>query len=180
VRKNGGNPKDLKVLQLGGDPNRLAALKIGTVQYTFLGASATEQAKSLGFKVLATAKQLGIPFPWTSVVVHEAWLDRNRDLAYRYVKSLTEAVWFMKRYRGESERIIAKYLKLPPILAAAEYDFNIDTFPELPYPTIEGVSLILENLSPDNPDAARLNARDFVDSSIVDQIKREAFVNSLR
>ncbi len=75
--------KDLKLLQLGGDASRLAALKIGKVQYTFLGAAATEQARALGYRVLATAQQMGIPFPWTSVVVDEGWLGANREVAYR-------------------------------------------------------------------------------------------------
>ena len=41
-------------------------------------------------RILATAQQLAIPFPWTSVVVNEPWLEGNRELAYRYVKAVTE------------------------------------------------------------------------------------------
>ena len=38
-RKNGLNvDRDLKMLQMGGDSSRAAALKAGTIQYTFLGA----------------------------------------------------------------------------------------------------------------------------------------------
>src|ERR687895_1143817 len=86
-RKNGLNvDKDLKMLQLGGDASRVAALKAGKIQYTFLGAAATDQAKALGFRVFATAQQMAIPFPWTSVVVDETWLSGNRDVAYRYLK----------------------------------------------------------------------------------------------
>ncbi len=111
-RKNGLSESDLKLLQLGGDSGRLTGLTTGKVQYTFLGAAASEQARKQGLTVLATAKQMAIPFPWTSVVVHETWLEANRDLAYRYVKAVTEAVSFMKRNRSESERIISKYMKL--------------------------------------------------------------------
>src|SRR4051812_8227769 len=137
---------DLKMLQLGGDANRLAALKAGKIQYTFLGAAASEQARGQGLKVLATAQQMNIPFPWTSVVVNEPWLETNRDTAYRYVKAVTEAVWFMKHHRAESEKIIAKYMRVDdPRLASVEYDFNVALFPDLPYPTLEGMKLILEN-----------------------------------
>src|ERR1044072_587037 len=62
---------DLKMLQLGGDASRLAALKAGKIQYTFLGAAASEQARSQGLKVLATAQQMNIPVPWASVVLDE-------------------------------------------------------------------------------------------------------------
>jgi NitT/TauT family transport system substrate-binding protein len=72
-RKNGLNvDRDLKMLQMGGDSSRVAALKAGTIQYTFLGAAATDQARALGFRVMATAQQMGIPFPglrWSSTRV---------------------------------------------------------------------------------------------------------------
>lgn len=180
-RKNGLSVEtDLKMLQLGGDAGRLVALKIGKVQYTFLGAAASEQARTQGLKILATAQQMGIPFPWTSVVVNEPWLDANRDVAYRYVKALTEAIWFMKRNRPESERIIAKYMKLTdPQLTAVEYNFNVSLFPDLPYPTLEGMRLILENLASENPEIARRDPKEFVDSSIADRLKREQFLESL-
>ena len=172
--------KDLKLLQLGGDASRLAALKIGKVQYTFLGAAATEQARALGYRVLATAQQMGIPFPWTSVVVDEAWLGANRDVAYRYVKALTEAIWFMKRNRTDSERIIVKYMRLDdPKLAAMEYDFNTALFPDLAAPTLEGVRLILENFARESAEAVRRDPREFVDSSIIERLRREQFLESL-
>ena len=179
-RKNGLSESDLKLLQLGGDSGRLTGLTTGKVQYTFLGAAASEQARKQGLRILATAQQMAIPFPWTSVVVHEAWLETNRDLAYRYVKAVTEAVSFMKRNRPESERIISKYMKLnDPSLVSIEYSFNVALFPDLPYPTLDGVRLILENLATENPEYARRDPKEFVDSSIVDRLKQEKFLESL-
>jgi ABC-type nitrate/sulfonate/bicarbonate transport system substrate-binding protein len=179
-RKNGLSENDLKLLQLGGDSGRLTGLTTGKVQYTFLGAAASEQARAQGLKVLATAQQMAIPFPWTSVVVNEAWLETNRDLTYRYIKAVAEAVHFMKRNRQESERIIAKYMKLSDAhLVAIEYSFNVALFPDLPYPTLEGVRLILDNLAVENPEYARRDPKEFVDSSFVERLKQERFLESL-
>lgn len=180
-RKNGLSvDTDLKILQLGGDASRLAGLKIGKIHYTFLGAAATEQARVQGYRVLATAQQMGIPFPWTSVVVNESWLESNREVAYRYVKAVTEAIRFMKRNRAESERIIARYMRInDPHLATVEYNFNVPLFPDLPYPTLEGMQLILENLAGENPEVSRHDPREFVDSTIVDRLKREQFLEGL-
>lgn len=171
---------DLKMLQLGGDSSRLATLKAGKIQYTFLGAAASEQARAQGLKILATAKQMEIPFPWTSVVVNEAWLDQNREIAYRYVKAVTEAIRFMKHSRVESEKIIAKYMRLDDSrLVAVEYDFNVSLLPDLPYPTVEGMKLILDNLAAETPEFARHDPKEFVDSSIVERLKREQFLENL-
>jgi ABC-type nitrate/sulfonate/bicarbonate transport system substrate-binding protein len=181
-RKNGLNvDKDLKMLQMGGDSSRVAALKTGTIQYTFLGAAATDNARALGFRVLATAQQMAIPFPWTSVVVEETWLNKNRELAYRYMKCSTEAIVALKRNRADSERIIGKYMKINDAkLAATELDFVSSLMPDYITPTLEGTKLILENFGKEYPDAPRRDPREFVDSSIMDRLKAERFVEGLK
>ena len=181
-RKNGLNvDRDLKMLQMGGDSSRVAALKTGTIQYTFLGAAATDNARALGFRVLATAQQMAIPFPWTSVVVEETWLNKNRELAYRYMKCSTEAIVALKRNRADSERIISKYMKINDAkLAATEFDFVASLMPDYITPTLEGTKLILENFGKEYPDAPRRDPKEFVDSSIMDRLKNERFVEGLK
>ena len=181
-RKNGLNvDRDLKMLQMGGDSNRVAALKVGTIQYTFLGAAATDQARALGFRVMATAQQMAIPFPWTSVVVDEGWLNKNREIAYRYMKCATESVVYLKRNRADSERIISKYMKITdPKLAATEFDFVSSLMPDYIAPTLDGIKLILENFGKEYPDAPRRDPKEFVDGSIIERLKQERFVESLK
>jgi NitT/TauT family transport system substrate-binding protein len=181
-RKNGLNvDRDLKMLQMGGDSSRVAALKTGTIQYTFLGAAATDNARALGFRVLATAQQMAIPFPWTSVVVEETWLNKNRELAYRYMKCSTEAIVTLKRNRADSERIISKYMKINDAkLAATEFDFVASLMPDYITPTLEGTKLILENFGKEYPDAPKRDPKEFVDSSIMDRLKNERFVEGLK
>ena len=181
-RKNGLNvDRDLKMLQMGGDSSRVAALKTGTIQYTFLGAAATDNARALGFRVLATAQQMAIPFPWTSVVVEETWLNKNRELAYRYMKCATESIVSLKRNRADSERIISKYMKInDPKLAATEFDFVASLIPDYISPTLDGIKLILENFGKEYPDAPKRDPKEFADSSIMDRLKQEKFVENLK
>ena len=181
-RKNGLNvERDLKMLQMGGDSSRVAALRAGTIQYTFLGAAATDQARALGFRVLATAQQMAIPFPWTSIVVDENWLNGHRDIAYRYLECSIESIVTLKRNRADSERIISKYMKITnPKLAATEFDFVTSLMPDYPAPTLDGIRLILENFGKEYPDAPRRDPKEFVDSSFIDRLKSERFAESLK
>ena len=66
-----------------------------------------------------------------------------------------------------------------PRLASVEYGFNAPLLADLPFPTLAGVRLILENLAQQNPEAARRDPKEFVDSSVVDRLKRERFLESL-
>jgi hypothetical protein len=128
-----------------------------------------------------TAQQMAIPFPWTSVVVEESWLNKNRDLAYRYMKCATEAIVNLKRNRADSERIISKYMKInDPKLAATEFDFVSSLMPDYITPTLEGTKLILENFGKEYPDAPRRDPKEFVDSSIMDRLRQEKFVEGLK
>ena len=181
-RKNNLNvDRDLKMLQMGGDSSRVAAMKAGTIQYTFLGAAATDQARTLGFRVLATAQQMAIPFPWTSVVVDENWLGKNRELAYRYLKCATESIVYMKRNRSDSERIISKYMKITDAkFATTEFDFVSSLMPDYISPTIEGTKLILENFGKEYPDAPRRDPKEFIDGSLIERLKQEKFAEGLK
>ena len=166
-RKNNLNvDRDLKMLQMGGDSSRVAAMKAGTIQYTFLGAAATDSARALGFRVLAT---------------DEGWLNKNRELAYRYMKCGTEAIVYLKRNRADSERIISKYMKITDAkLAATEFDFVSSLMPDYIAPTLEGTKLILENFGKEYPDAPKRDPKEFVDGSIMDRLKNERFVEGLK
>jgi NitT/TauT family transport system substrate-binding protein len=181
-RKNGFNvDRDLKMLQMGADLSRVAGLKAGTIQYTFLGAAATNNARAMGFRVLATAQQMAIPFPWTSVVVEESWLNKNRDLAYRYMKTATEAIVNLKRNRADSERIISKYMKInDPKLAATEFEFVASLMPDYIAPNLDGIKVILENFGKEYPDAARRDPKEFVDGSIIERLQKEKFAEGLK
>jgi NitT/TauT family transport system substrate-binding protein len=181
-RKNGLNvDRDLKMLQMGGDGSRVAALKSGTIQYTFLGAAATDNARALGFRVMATAQQMAIPFPWTSVVVDENWLNKNRELAYRYMKCATESTVLLKRNRADSERIIGKYMKITdPKLIATEFEFVASLMPDYMAPTLDGIKVILENFGKEYPDAPRRDPKEFADGSIIERLKQERFAEGLK
>ena len=123
--------------------SRVAALKTGTIQYTFLGAAATDNARALGFRVLATARRIGDTFPLDFRGRRRTWLNKNRELAYRYMKCSTEAIVTLKRNRADSERIISKYMKINDAkLAATEFDFVASLMPDYITPTLEGAQLI--------------------------------------
>ena len=181
-RKNGFNvDRDLKMLQMGGDASRIGALKGGTIQFTFLGAAATNQARAQGFRVLATAQQMSIPFPWTSVVVDESWLNKNREVAYRYMKCAIESIVHLKRNRADSVRIIGKYMKIAdPKLATTEHEFVSSLMPDYPAPNLDGIKVILENFGKEYPDAPRRDPKEFVDGSIIERLKQEKFAEGLK
>ena len=52
--------------------------------------------------------------------------------------------------------------------------------PDYISPTLDGIKLILENFGKEYPDAPRRDPKEFVDSSIMDRLKQEKFVEGLK
>jgi hypothetical protein len=52
--------------------------------------------------------------------------------------------------------------------------------PDYITPTLEGTKLILENFGKEYPDAPKRDPKEFVDSSIMDRLKNERFVEGLK
>ena len=87
----------------------------------------------------------------------------------------------MKRNRADSERIIAKYMKInEPKLAATEHEFVSSLMPDYPAPNLDGIKVILENFGKEYPDAPRRDPKEFVDGSIIERLKQEKFAEGLK
>jgi len=52
-------------------------------------------------------------------------------------------------------------------------------FPEVPYPTPEGVKTLLDDLAAKTPKAGEANPKEFVDGSFVDEMERSGFIKQL-
>jgi len=87
----------------------------------------------------------------------------------------------LKRSRTDSERIIAKYMKITdPKLIATEFDFVSSLMPDYIAPTFDGIKLILENFGKEYPDAAKRDPKEFADGSIIERLKQEKFAEGLK
>ena len=70
LQKLGLNPdKDVTILQVGGQTERFAALKGGTVDGTVVIPPLSGAAQRLGYNALINMTELGIPYPQEGVVV---------------------------------------------------------------------------------------------------------------
>jgi ABC-type nitrate/sulfonate/bicarbonate transport system substrate-binding protein len=73
LRRLGINPEmDTKIITAGGNPERLAALSRGLVQFTIMPAPWMREAEKLGFRDLLDTGSLGIPFHWNAVLTRES------------------------------------------------------------------------------------------------------------
>src|SRR6266496_1729827 len=99
--------KDVKIVPAGGNPERLAAISQGISQFTIMNEPFIKEAERLGFRDLVNMATLKIPLHGNGVVTREAIIKAKRPVVTKFVRALTEAIYFSKLIRKRRKRLSA-------------------------------------------------------------------------
>jgi NitT/TauT family transport system substrate-binding protein len=181
LRKLGIDPdKDVKIIPTGGTAERFAALSKGITQFTIIPEPFLTQAEKLGFRNLYNITDLKIPFWWNGILSREAIVKAKRPLLLKLARAMVEAIHIIKTEKEYAIGLIKKNLGVsdPEGLARAYKDYS-NVFPEVPYPTPDGVKTMLDDLAPRNPKAAAADPKQFVDLSLIKEIEASGLIKQL-
>lgn len=181
LRRLGVDPdKDVKIIPTGGTAERFAALSKGITQFTIIPEPFLTQAEKLGFRNLYNISDLKIPFWWNGILSREAIIKAKRPLVLKLTRAMIEAIHIIKTEKEYAKALIKKHLGVadPEGLERAYKDYS-NVFPEVPYPTPEGVKTMLDDLAPKNPKAASADPKAFVDQSLVKEIEASGLIKQL-
>jgi len=112
LRKKGLNPdRDVALIQIGGDPERIAALKQGTIDAASLSFPGYGIAMKMGFPMLwDSAKE--IDYPWIEITTRRAIIQKDRDMIMNYMKAHLEGTALFKKDREFGKKVIKKTLRM--------------------------------------------------------------------
>jgi len=181
LRRLGIDPeRDTKIVPVGGTTERFAALSKGLVHFTIIAEPFVREAEKLGFRDLVSIGSLKIPFWWNGILTRESIIKSKRPLIMKLVRAMVEAIHFLKTDKEGAKAIFRKNLGIsdPEGLERAHRDYS-SVFPEVPYPTPEGVKTMLDDLAPRNPKAAAADPKAFVDQSLVRELEASGFIKQL-
>jgi ABC-type nitrate/sulfonate/bicarbonate transport system substrate-binding protein len=182
LRKLGVDPdKDVKIVPTGGTAERFAALSKGITQFTIIPEPfLTEAEKKFGFRNLYNISDLKIPFWWNGILSREGIVKTKRPLLLKLARAMVEAMHIIKTEKEYAIGLIKKNLGVsdPEGLARAYQDYS-NIFPEVPYPTPDGVKTMLDDLAPKNPKAATADPKAFVDPSLIRELDSSGFIKQL-
>jgi len=181
LRKLGVDPeKDTRIIPTGGTAERFAATTKGLTQFTIIPEPFLTQAEKLGLRNLYNISDLKIPFWWNGILSRESIVKAKRPLMLKLVRAMIEAIHIIKTEKNYAKALIKKNLGVadPEGLERAYHDYS-KAFPEVPYPTPDGVKTMLDDLAPKNPKAASADPKTFVDMSLVREIENSGFIKKL-
>jgi NitT/TauT family transport system substrate-binding protein len=181
LRRIGVDPdKDVKIIAVGGNPERLAALSRNVIQFSMMGEPFTREAEKAGFKVLVDIGNLKIPFHTNGILTTESLLKTRRALAEKFTRAMIESIHYIKTDKEGTKAVITNNLRVtdPDSLERA-YRSYAPIFREAPYPDADGVKTYLDDLARTNPKAAATDPKSFVDPSFVRDLEKSGFIKQL-
>ncbi len=181
LEKNGLNPeRDITMVQTGGQPETVAALLTGKVQAAALSVPATMRAKKANMRELLDLAKLEATIHQNGVVTTRKYLKTNEDTVRRFLRAYIEGAALAKKDKGFATRVMAKYLGTNDRETLDDaYERVILHLEVPPYPTVEGVAVLLKTLEKAQPKAREAKAEDFIDARLVRELDKSGFIDRL-
>ena len=181
LKKWGMEPDhDVKILQMGGQPEILAGMQAGVVQGGILSSPGEYKARKAGFFMLANFAKEGIAYPTTSLVSTRSTIKKDRETVKRYLMAYSEAVDRLFRDKELGMKIIGKWTRTQDretLESSYEYATNfIERPPHLPYKAID---MVIAQTAETDPRAKGRKAEEFIDPTFYNELEKSGFFKGL-
>jgi len=176
---------DVTLLQLGGgQTSRLAALKSGVVQAAIFAPPITRVAREQGYYPMLDMMKDKLEYAGSAIAASGVFLREKPDVAARFMRAYVAGIHYAKTHKDESMRVTARYMKLDmnKDRASLEETYNIfiqDVVQRKPYPTLEGIQRVLDQIAETDPKAKTARPEQFIDTRLLTELDRSGFIDNL-
>ncbi len=169
--------KDMAFLQSGNTPTRIAALVAGHVDAALVSSTQVQKVVETGCcRVLADLSELPIDYANYGVVVSGQLLKTQRENVKRFLQALTETIYIFKS-KPDAAMAVLRESNSDPQVVRPLYDRLAKAMAEYPLPEPKGIQTALDFLP--NPKARGIRAEEFMDTSLMEEIKKSGFIERL-
>jgi NitT/TauT family transport system substrate-binding protein len=173
--------RDFAVIQTGGMPDLLNALRSGALEAAVLNVELTIVARKEGFKELANLAKMGLSFPTSSLGTTRSYIRRNENTVRKFVRGFVEGVHFAKTQRAFGVQVMKKYLRNEDTAFVNDlYDlYVLQNIPQIPRPSAEALKIILDQMAETDPRVANLRPEQFIDARFFQELEKDGFIQRL-
>jgi len=175
---------NIVLLGIGGVPERLGALRSGSVEATSLSPEFGQIVVSEGYRVLVDTGKENLPFQSSGIVVPRSLLRSNPQLVENLSKAIVEGVAFVHKPANKEVVLgsLAKNLRLDkPDRVEKAYQQLVGELPKKPCPSMEGVVSVLKLMTQHglNAKAGQVKPEEIADLSLCKKFEDSGFFRSL-
>jgi NitT/TauT family transport system substrate-binding protein len=176
----GLSEKEVTFLQIGDTPARVVALVGNSIDASSFSPPDHLAAAQAGMQILFNMRDFNIAYQGTGLVTTQKFVARNRDIARRFVKSYVEAIHAIQTNPTLSKSALAKYRKTNDEKKLEEaYQTIREIVRPKPYPSTEGFKTIFKDVSDRIPAAKTANPKEFMDTSLLEEMDKSGYIDSL-
>ena len=175
---------NIVLLGVGGVPERMAALRSGTVDATSLSPEIGQQVLGEGYRVLVDLGKENVEFQSSGLVVSRSLIKNNPLLVETVAKATIEGVAFI--HKPANKEIVVKSLGRNLRLSRPDqmekaYQGLVAALPRKPCPSMAGMNAVIKLMVQHgiNPKAAQLKAEEQSDLSFCKRFEDSGFFKSL-
>ena len=170
--------RDLTLLQVGNTPTRMSSLTTGAVDGCLINPAYVHRVLASGCcRVLAELTELPMDYARTGQVVSAHLLKTQPQILTQHLKALIDGIYV---YKTRPQVVLEVYRELgmtDPEAARQTYARIVKSLREYPVPEANGVQAVLDSLP--HPKARSAKANQFMDASLIEEIKASGFIDRL-
>jgi len=177
LKKLGLTRSDVVLKEYGGGAPRIEAVRSGEIKATTVNEPVTSVAREQGLKAMVDLAADHIPWLFSSIVVKQSYLAAHRDLVMRFIKATMEGNYLALTNEKLAKEVLERETKVtdPKIIEITYQDFRSQTPANLE-PTRGAAENVIANFAP----GGSSRVADYVDTAIIEQLKKEGFVAALQ
>jgi NitT/TauT family transport system substrate-binding protein len=168
--------KDVSFFQSGNTPTRVAALIAGHMDAALVSSTGVAKILATGCcRVLADLSELPLEYANYSVVVSGSLLKNQRENVRRFLQAMTEGIYVFKTKPDVAKAVLKESNNEAEV--GSLYERLTKSFREYPLPEPRGIQNVIEFMP--TPKARGARAEDFMDTSLIEEIKKSGFIDKL-
>ena len=173
--------RDVALIQMGGTQETVAGLASKAIDGGMLSSPLHLQAAKLGFSLLADLSTIGIDYQGAGVVTTRSYLREAPDTMHRYLRAYVEGLHRFKTDKAFAAKVIGKYSRMtePDALEEPYQHYAVKVMPRVPYPTIKGIQMVLDEIGTRTPKAKTLAPESFIDVGYLRELEQSGFIKKL-
>jgi NitT/TauT family transport system substrate-binding protein len=164
--------KDVVILNMGGTPERYAALKSGSIAASMLSAPHSLRAEKEGFTKLAATRDY-VNVSGTGLVVHADQIKKRPAMMKRFMRASLRAMNFIRENRAETTQMIIREFGMDQDVAGLAYKVLLELLSPDGKNRVEGYQLLIDFARAAQKVDKPIHASQFIDETLLDEVLRE-------
>ena len=180
LKRNGINIKDVRLVQTGLQPERVAALRQGLTVASILNRPNNLVLEKEGYKRLLDIEDLNIPAGVRCLITTRKVLKAKPAMVENFVMAWLESIRFIFTQKREAKQVISKYTLNTDDVQLEEAWQSLTAQTEIPpYVSVSQLQGQTNMMAEDQPDLARFDAKQIVDNSVLKKLEDSGWIKKL-